>query len=49
MRKEKEVRQEMRRQTAAEIITSVISTVVERRPFLGIKKAATTIQKCWHG
>jgi len=49
IRKEEEARQEIRRQTAAKTITSVIRTVVVRRQFLRMKKAATTIQKCWRG
>ena len=49
MRKEEQARQEMRMQEAAKTITSVIKTVVVRRRFLKIKKAATTIQKYWRG
>eukprot|EP00090_Calanus_glacialis_P001119 TRINITY_DN10784_c0_g1_i2.p1 TRINITY_DN10784_c0_g1~~TRINITY_DN10784_c0_g1_i2.p1 ORF type:complete len:1021 (-),score=356.46 TRINITY_DN10784_c0_g1_i2:147-2840(-) len=49
LRREAEVREEERRQLAAKTITQVMRVVVERRRFIKVKTAATTIQKYWRG
>eukprot|EP00091_Calanus_sinicus_P005094 TRINITY_DN15471_c0_g1_i1.p1 TRINITY_DN15471_c0_g1~~TRINITY_DN15471_c0_g1_i1.p1 ORF type:complete len:122 (-),score=52.23 TRINITY_DN15471_c0_g1_i1:146-487(-) len=49
MGKDAAVREEGRRQLAARTITQVMRVVVERRRFLKVKTAATTIQKYWRG
>merc|ERR1719186_879838 len=49
MRREAVAREEERRHQAAKTITQVMRVVVERRRFIKVKTAATTIQKYWRG